>query len=99
MILKTRSSSIVTDLNLVCNVKGIVVTSVREDDSVQGIGQTVHRGVFSPLKWVPEVRFGIFDFCTASQNHKTGNDDEEEKSDFDGTDCVGQIIREFCMEY
>ncbi len=87
------------NLDFVCNVEGVVVTPVREDNSIQGVGQAVCRGVFSTLKRVPEVCFRVFDFCMTTQNHETGNDDEDEKSGFDDADGVGQVIGELCMKY
>lgn len=79
-------------LDLVGNIESIVVTPIREDDTVQGSSKPVGRRCRAPGPRIVEVGRGVLDPGITSQNNKPGEDNEEEGTNLDNPNGVGEPI-------
>jgi hypothetical protein len=73
-------------LHLVDNIKGILITSIREDDLDQGVRKPVGCGV--AFERVPKVGLRICHSCIAAKNNQPGDGDENQCQNLDDTDGV-----------
>lgn len=80
-------------LNLIDEVEGVGVARVREDDADQRVGQVV--AVLSgAVKGIAEVSVGVGNAVDiAAEDDETGDTDEDEGDDLEGTNNVGRPER------
>lgn len=83
-------------VDLVDNVKGIGVARVREDNLVQGVGQTVCGG--GAFKRLDKVDVRISDARVTTENNQARDGDKRERDHLDDTDGVGEVVRSLCVE-
>lgn len=77
---------ILTYLNFIHDVEGILVASVGEDDLDQSVCQTVRRSF--AFKGVPKVGVRIGDPRVTPENNETSYGDEDKRQDFDDPDGI-----------
>lgn len=86
-------------LDLVGNIEGIVVTPIREDDTVQGSSQPIGRGCSTTRPRIVEVGLGVLDPGIASQDNEPSEDNEDKRTDLDDPNGIREPICVLGVEY
>ena len=77
--------------DLVDDVEGVLITGVREDDAIKGVGQAVRCGL--ALKGIMKVCMRLGDARdVAAENNPAGDGDEDECQNLDNTNRVGEPV-------
>lgn len=87
-----------TYLDLISNVEGVVVATVREDDAVKGRGHTIGTGCLAPGPSVLEVGRWLLNPGATAKDDEPSNDYEEQGTNLYDSNAVGEPVCILCVE-
>ena len=73
-------------LDLIGHIEGVLISCIREDDSVQGCCGSVRRDI--ALEWLRKVDGRICDACMATEDDKASDRDEQKSHQLHYSDTV-----------